>query len=89
MVFDAMRTFVLAGLLSVCVLHGVEGALQRAHAPSRPTAAAPVVGVLWDVTDFGAVGNGVTDNTAPFAAALAAASAAGGGTVMVPAGRYL
>ena len=40
------------------------------------------------VKDFGAVGDGVTDDTAAFTAAIAAAYAVGGGTVAVPEGRY-
>jgi polygalacturonase len=40
------------------------------------------------VTAFGAVGDGVSDNTAAFAAAIAAASAKGGGRVVVPAGNW-
>ncbi len=42
-----------------------------------------------DVTDFGAVGDGVTDDTAAFVAALAAADAEGGGVVHAPAGTYV
>lgn len=41
------------------------------------------------VTDFGAVGNGVTDDTAAFNLALQQANARGGDTVWVPPGRYL
>lgn len=43
----------------------------------------------FDITDFGAKGDGVTLNTQAFAAAIAACSAAGGGQVFVPAGRFL
>ena len=39
--------------------------------------------------DYGAVSNGSTDNTAAFKRAIDAASSAGGGTVLVPAGTYL
>ncbi|MDO8588461.1 MAG: glycosyl hydrolase family 28-related protein [Armatimonadota bacterium] len=42
-----------------------------------------------NVVDFGAKGDGVTDNTAVFQKALNAVGKAGGGTVSVPAGRYL
>ncbi|HOJ32915.1 MAG TPA: glycosyl hydrolase family 28-related protein [Candidatus Hydrogenedentes bacterium] len=42
----------------------------------------------WNVLDYGAVGDGQTDCTAPFQKALDAAAAAGGGTVLVPAGHY-
>ena len=41
------------------------------------------------VKDFGATGNGTTDETAFFQAAVDAVQAAGGGTVFIPAGRYL
>jgi hypothetical protein len=39
--------------------------------------------------DFGATGNGTTDDTAAIQAAVNAASAAGGGVVFFPAGTYL
>lgn len=42
----------------------------------------------YDVTDFGAVGDGETDNTGAFQAALDAAGATGG-TVHVPVGNFL
>lgn len=41
------------------------------------------------VTQFGAVGDGVTDDTAAFNATLSAASALGGAAVILPAGTYL
>jgi hypothetical protein len=41
------------------------------------------------VSDYGAVGDDHTDDTAKLQAALDAAKAAGGGTVVVPAGTYL
>ncbi len=40
------------------------------------------------VTDFGAVGDNATDNTAAFRAAAAAAGAGGGGELLVPAGDF-
>lgn len=51
-------------------------ALQPAHA-------------TFDVTQYGAVGNGVADNTTGFSRAISAAQATGGGTVVVPPGRYM
>lgn len=42
----------------------------------------------WNVTDAGARGDGVFDNTAIFAQVLEQAGAAGGGIVRVPTGRY-
>jgi Pectate lyase superfamily protein len=43
----------------------------------------------FDVTDYGAVGNGITDDTAAIQAAVDACIAAGGGTVYFAAGTYL
>jgi len=40
------------------------------------------------VTDFGAVGNGVTDDTAAIQAAINAAQTAGGGVIFLPLGTY-
>lgn len=47
------------------------------------------VGAGINVVDFGAVGNGTTNDTAAFQAALDAAATQGGGIVFVPAGSYL
>lgn len=44
---------------------------------------------LFNVKDYSAVGDGVTDDTAAIQAALTACRVAGGGTVFVPAGTYL
>jgi polygalacturonase len=44
---------------------------------------------MFSVTDYGAVGDGQTDNTAAFQQAIAACSAAGGGHVVVPAGTFV
>ena len=41
------------------------------------------------ITRFGAVGDGSTDCTAAFAAAIAACNRAGGGHVVVPSGSFL
>ena len=43
----------------------------------------------FDITRFGAVGDGVTDCTEAFRAAIAACHRAGGGRVVVPAGDFL
>ncbi len=44
---------------------------------------------LFSITSYGAVSNGTTLNTTAFAQAVAAATAAGGGVVDVPAGTWL
>jgi hypothetical protein len=43
---------------------------------------------IFNIVDFGAVGDGVTDNRAAINAAIAAAQAAGGGTIYVPPGQF-
>lgn len=54
----------------------------RAHAPRFPSRRVPV-------TDFGAVGDGRTDCTRAFAAAIEHCARLGGGHVVVPPGTYL
>jgi polygalacturonase len=44
---------------------------------------------VWNILDFGAVGDGETKNSAAFAKAIDAASRAGGGQVLVPKGIFL
>jgi polygalacturonase len=44
---------------------------------------------VFPVTSYGAVGDGVTKNTAAFAAAISACSRSGGGHVVVPPGQFL
>lgn len=58
---------------------------------SNPSVVAlPVIGTqTFMVTTYGAVGDGKTDNTSTLQAALNAATAAGGGTVVVPSGTFL
>lgn len=53
------------------------------HAGEAPL---PEVPVVVNVTDFGAVGDGMTDDTDAFAAAIEAAE---NGAVLIPAGRYV
>jgi parallel beta-helix repeat protein len=74
-------------------LLGAAGGLGLAAVPpSRfATAPAPVadhVGLTFNVKDWGAVGDGMTDDTRAIRAALDAAGTAGG-TVLIPAGTYL
>src|ERR1041384_5026284 len=50
---------------------------------SHPTESDPL-----NLRDFGAVGDGVTDDSPAFQSALDALAAAGGGTLFVPEGKY-
>lgn len=60
----------------------VPGILARIVPPKFPEK-------TFDVTKFGAVGDGQTDATKAFADAIAACNQAGGGSVVVPAGIFL
>ncbi|HZR40569.1 MAG TPA: glycosyl hydrolase family 28 protein [Ktedonobacteraceae bacterium] len=55
--------------------------IAQTTVPTFPNATFPV-------TNYGAKGDGKTDNTAAFAKAIAACNATGGGHVVVPAGTY-
>jgi polygalacturonase len=55
------------------------------NAPASPSLSEHV----YDVTDYGATGNGATLDTNAINSAIQAAAAAGGGTVLFPAGNYL
>ena len=44
---------------------------------------------VFNILNYGAVGDGVTTNTAAIQATVSTASAAGGGTVEIPAGTFL
>jgi polygalacturonase len=75
----------VARVLHAAVAGLVMGVPVASFADAPPSHGAAV----WSVTDFGAVGDGKTLNTAAFARTVAACSSAGGGTVLVPPGRYL
>ncbi len=80
---------------------GLVAAACGTGAPATPSASSPPAApspspvhtgnpdAVFDVTTFGARGDGLTNDTAAFAAAIGAADLAGGGTVYVPAGRYV
>jgi polygalacturonase len=65
----------------------VAGLLLAVLAPGPVLAAGPATAV-YDVRAFGAKGDGRTVDTAAINAAIEAAAAAGGGTVLLPAGVY-
>ncbi len=81
----------LLASLAIILVVAATASTKPSHA-RRSHNAAPVVvpnGVTLNLSDFGAVGDGVTDNGPAFQSALDALAAAGGGTLLVPAGTYL
>ena len=66
------------------------GATSLRAATAVPEPPAPVIPEgTFPITQYGAVGDGHTVNTAAFAKAIAACEGAGGGSVIVPAGVFL
>src|SRR6266566_5050975 len=65
--------------------HAVQNSITDATTSPIPDKGGQVV----DVKTFGAVGDGVTNDTAAFNAALASLATAGGGRCLVPKGTYL
>jgi hypothetical protein len=57
-------------------------------APAAPAPPAPAPPATYNARDFGARGDGVTDDAGAIQAAVNAARSAGGGTVYLPAGAY-
>ncbi|GHA74943.1 glycoside hydrolase family 28 protein [Pontibacter akesuensis] len=64
------------------IYEGVEFDMPKVLEPSIPNYSV-------SITDFGAVGDGLTKNTDAFAKAIAAAAAKGGGKVVIPRGMWL
>lgn len=56
---------------------------------SRITNAVPKSSLVFNVKDYGALGNGSADDTTSIQNAINAAQTAGGGTVLFPAGTYM
>lgn len=68
---------------------GAGGLALAVTAASTGTAAAATTGVSWlNVRDYGALGNGTTDDSGAIQDAIDTASDAGGGTVYLPPGNY-
>jgi polygalacturonase len=72
-------TAVVAGLIFTCAL--------RVPAQSIPLPTIPHA--TFNVTNYGAIGDGKTMNTSAIQKTIDTASAGGGGTVLIPAGKFL
>ena len=88
-----MRRFVtlLLSVLLACAAYAGDYATYYRNLPVSLTE--PALPVIPDnsvcLTDFGAQGDGITDNTEAFAQAIGALAGAGGGHLVVPAGIWL
>jgi polygalacturonase len=87
------RLGVLTGFLFSFILTACQSQSAEPVAATQPSVQPVVVqpnipSHVFNIVDFGAVGDGYTDNTASFAKAMAACSAAGGGRVVAPAGSW-
>ncbi|MGC9670448.1 glycoside hydrolase family 28 protein [Planosporangium sp. 12N6] len=78
-----------AGGPSVTAVSPADLPWPQARAIVAETTVPTFPAVTFDVTAYGAKGDGSTDNTAAFKRAIDACNAAGGGTVRVPGGTYL
>lgn len=63
--------------------------MSNAQSSHLPPALPEIPDAIYNITNYGAVCDGVATNTAAVQAAIQAASAAGGGTVEMPAGVFL
>src|SRR5262245_20091829 len=61
----------------------------EARAIVAATAVPTFPAATFNALNYGASGNGSTDNTAAFRRAIDACNAAGGGTVLIPSGTYV
>ncbi|HXD65194.1 MAG TPA: glycosyl hydrolase family 28 protein, partial [Solirubrobacteraceae bacterium] len=68
---------------------GTGGASDPCSASNAAVPLPTIGSAAFNVTTYGAIGDGKTDNTTAIQAALTAAGAAGGGTVTVPSGTFL
>jgi polygalacturonase len=86
--FDSARRDLLK-LSSVSLAASAAAVLPAFAAASRKGAALPTTPSLFDVRAYGATGDGKTVDSPAINKAIEAAAAAGGGTVIFPAGNYV
>lgn len=79
----------LGPLFLTLVLASVADSAPKPPVPIGEATVPPQGDARWNVTDYGAVGDGKSDCTGAIQAALDAAGANGGGSVFVPVGSFL
>jgi len=80
--------FLLALPGSAAMLAGENRELREPHRAARSSRAITSVANTFDLSSFGAIGDGIADDGPALQSALDALANAGGGTLTVPAGRY-
>jgi hypothetical protein len=88
MVHALHRRSSAGGLFAICAVLAMCGVASADDAGAALSGAAPAKVRIFDVRDFGAVGDDTTDNTAAFSKCLEALVAAGGGRMFLPDGVY-
>jgi polygalacturonase len=83
------KLFMKKSVLFLSTFTGCVALLGCRTATSRPAPGTPATGAVFNVRDYGAVGDGKKLDSPAINKAIAACSTAGGGTVWVPAGSYL
>jgi hypothetical protein len=76
-------------MLAALGVTGIAALATNALTLLPQTAEAAKVYLVYNIMDYGAAGNGTTDDTAAINAAITAASTAGGGKVYIPRGLYM
>jgi carboxypeptidase family protein/pectate lyase-like protein len=83
-----LAAFITVTLLSVLPASSKSPLLAPGNKTASQTATATDAAQIFDLSDFGAVGDGVADDGPALQRALDALAKAGGGTLLVPEGRY-
>ena len=78
----------LACAIAASALFAISAMGQQQSGTAGQPAKSPMAGTVYNVRDYGAVGDGVAVDSDAVNKAITAASAAGGGTVYFPAGHY-
>lgn len=83
------RSLFIVTLAGLMVLASPAIRIAKAQSSSVAPELPVIPGGVYNITNYGATGNGLATNTVAIQAAIHAASAAGGGTVEVPSGVFL
>ncbi len=91
MSISSRRNFLIAGTAAIpaFALATNEVVAEQTKPPKQPITVPPRPAAFLNVRDFGAKGDGSTNDTSAFQTALDRCAALGGGEVLVPAGDYL